>query len=184
MNLAAIEARIAEAVRLVLGAAVDVQAYDRESRWRAALNVKYRILNAPARGRDERRYDPVTETERVVGVRRLVVQFTIETQAQAFAASAWASAESLRTGFHSTDVQNILRVAGLSVASTGTPLNVDYLDEHRRTRSAVVLEVFFGVTSRFTAETGAAGRVDQIEIEGAVTDGPDVPLQLIPKALS
>lgn len=170
-----IQTRIPEAVRTILGDAFDVGWKDRASRWRNPSHVLLSVLDTPARGRDERRYTaegPDDVRERVYGVRRLVVQFEVEHQAQSLGESAQATAEALRAGLHRSDVADILEAAGLGVAIVQPGRTVNYPDDSGRWRSVVLFDVFFNAHVSHTGPLVPV--IKQIEFSGAVENGPDM----------
>jgi len=155
MDLALIQTSLQTAVQTALGdLAYDVGWKHRDARWRSTRHVLLRVLSAPRKGRDERRYTAEGADdlrERIYGVRTLKIQITCEAQDQDLDESAWAAAEAVSTGLYASDVLTLLDAAGLGVASLSAPASVDYVDAQGRTRSAVWFEATFNTS---TSKTG------------------------------
>jgi hypothetical protein len=160
--------------------AADVGWTHKEARWRSAAHVRLRLLSATRKGRDERRYAPEGSDdirERVYGVRVLRIQVTCEAQDQDLVASAWDLAERVSTGMHEADVVAVLDTAGIGLASITAPTGVDYMDAHRRTRSAVVFDL---ALNAHTSQVGPlVPRVKSLEFTGTIENGPDIGPEIV-----
>lgn len=167
----AIQTALPAVIRLILGdESADVTWKNREAGFRADSNVRLSIVSRPRRGVDETRYaDPAVDgsmVERVYGVRRLTVQVQVETQDQDYTASAADRAETIRTGFHRSDVEALLDAEDLGGVQTQDVRVVDYKDAHGRWRSAAVFEVWFNTHTTHVGPT--VDTVGSVEVTGTV----------------
>jgi hypothetical protein len=143
--------------------------------FRAAVNVQLTRISSTRIGVDEQRHeqegaDDVRET--IVGNRRVIVQFQVETDDQDLADSAHEVAEDIVQGLHRTDVLDALDTgAGLGAGQVQPVREVPYKDKHGRWRSAAMFEVWFPAAR---AHTGALiARVKTVVASGDV-DGTAV----------
>lgn len=119
--------------------------------WQSDSLVRLALVSLEVVGRDELRQscpDPTQIDYRVYGVRRFVVQFTVETQSQALATSALVGAEKLAASLAQcpTTCDN-LAAAEIATGQVRPMKVMDYCDCDGRKRSAVVFEVFFNTHS-------------------------------------
>lgn len=159
------------AIRLVLGAEYDVGWRTREARYRADNHVLLSIVSRARKGHDETRYGALVDgsaTERIYGVRRLVIQVQCETQDQDVESSAYAVAEDLRTGLHRSDVEALLDTEHLGGLQTMDVRVIDYRDPSGRWRSAAVFEMWLNTHTTHTA--GDVPMVASVEVTGDVGD--------------
>lgn len=178
MDWSAVQTGLVAAVRLAMDAAdYDVGWADRESRWRSAAGcVRLSPLSFTRRGRDERRYSDEGDfdlQERIYGVRRLTVQFLVEAQDQDLADSAAAIAERIVAGLRRSDVEDLLVVAGIGVATIGETRQINAPDEHDRVRSIWAFDVAFNAHT--SIEGPVIPAVLAVEYAGDITNGPDIP---------
>lgn len=170
-----VQTALPAAIQLILGdQGLDVAWGAKTARWRdSGRHVLLSVVGRPRIGTDERRYaaavDPDDVTERVYGVRRLVIQVQVETDDQDLDASASELGDVIATGFARSDVLDLLWAEGVGNPRPQPQQRGDYRDDHGDTRSAVVFEIWFNTSRTHTGAT--IPRLRAAEVSGEIADG-------------
>jgi len=126
--------------------------------------------------------DPLLEMQpTVVGLRRAVMQLSVQTLRQDAGHTARAIAEVARTRLQSPSTSAALAAAGLAFAGTEGVVKADYTVD-KRVISRCLVDVRLNALSRVADPAGATSYIDTIEIAATVTrpDGSTVGAPLSP----
>lgn len=138
--------------------------------WEALRHVRLEVLRII----DQAQGEPRWRAEGADGALRpstyvpqgLILQVLVESQDQRLVGSAWALANTIRTGIRNPGARGILRRADLSLQAQGNLIATDYTDEHRRKRNVAIWELTLNAS---TLAQGALQQwMDQAVVEGAV----------------